>query len=560
MLVEPRTVQVQGRDAALANLLSLLRSRRHYSQIVLGPEGSGRTSLASALALELSKIRSGPIAGLSVTLLRAEEILAAQEPGVWIQEQVENAGDESVVFIDDIDIATTVGSEFGVNREVVISLKIVLQRKDRRIILSSTPNASQLLNEAFPTLMSGIFITELQPLDEDTVRSIVEDYARKLSAYHEVNLNQADITAACLPQTENDRLAHPTLAISRIDHAMATSAHFKDSSTPKNTVWGADDWHSEKSPRTFGEFIAKTEIKRHIKGQDHVVDAIVEHVSVCEAGFRLRPSRPVGVFMLAGPTGVGKTAFALRLAEQVFGSQESVVRLDMSEFTDKYATARLIGPPPGYLGNDRPEEWLTTKIINNPRQVLLLDEFEKADPQVWQIFLQVFDAGRLTDGRGAVADFSQTLVLLTSNIGAEAFADRPSVGFTQQQTRDSRDDHESVMRSLEQRLAPELINRFDQVLVFQPLSFESMLEITRAQLQRVQLMAKEQQTEVEFNDDAVDFLARAGYSRSYGARPLGRVIQKLVLWPLRQLDAGRYRVKVTDGQLRFVDEEDEELQ
>lgn len=333
------------------------------------------------------------------------------------------------------------------------------------------------------------------------------------------------------------------MALQRLDRAAAAAAH----GGLKNVVF------SPSEPQKSFDWVAVAKGLAHrVKGQAHVIEAVVERLSISRTGLDLRPGRPDGVFMLAGPTGVGKTEFALALAKQVYGSEDAVIRLDMSEFRSEHEVARLIGPPPGYKGSDRPEEWLTTKIIDNPHRVLLLDEFEKADPAVWQTFLQVFDAGRLTDGHGQIADFRDTVILLTSNIGAETFTDRGVIGFGDRAVSSVAGDEQSVMRAIKERLSPELINRLDQVLVFRPLSRDAVVQISRNQLEMVQSRVAPLGYSLSIDESVIDYLASQGYSREYGARPLQRVIEQEVLIPISRLDVGAYTVRADGAELKFT--------
>ena len=209
---------------------------------------------------------------------------------------------------------------------------------------------------------------------------------------------------------------------------VSTVSDGKQSPLPveKDGAAGIPDSQIEDSRLDVPAMIAALQLR--VIGQDSAVENVVRRLAVTRAGLDLRPERPDGVFLFVGPSGVGKTEFALALAQELFGSDDALIRLDMSEYSDSSAATRLVGPPPGYVGHDNPSAWLTTRMAKTSAKVLLLDEVEKADPSVWNVFLQVFDAGRLTDCKGVVASFSSTIVIMTSNIGAQAFT-KNAMGF-----------------------------------------------------------------------------------------------------------------------------------
>jgi ATP-dependent Clp protease ATP-binding subunit ClpA len=220
----------------------------------------------------------------------------------------------------------------------------------------------------------------------------------------------------------------------------------------------------------------------------------------------------------------------------------------MSEFSDSHTVSKLIGSPPGFVGSTDPESWMTTKVRRRPQSVVLLDEIEKAHPVVWNTFLQVFDAGRLTDSQGRVADFRDVIVVLTTNMGAAAFAEHRSPGFLQNSD-DSAVDERQVREEIKDWMRPELLNRLDAILVFRPLSAEVVREIVVKQVQDASKRLGDRGWQVRYDDAVIDVLCRKGYSKEYGARPLLRALEEDFLGKVGRIPQGPVRVHADDGEI-----------
>ncbi|MFT9485901.1 MAG: ATP-dependent Clp protease ATP-binding subunit [Tepidibacillus sp.] len=266
-------------------------------------------------------------------------------------------------------------------------------------------------------------------------------------------------------------------------------------------------------------------LHERVIGQEEAVKAISRAIRRARAGLK-DPKRPIGSFIFLGPTGVGKTELARALAEAMFGDENAVIRIDMSEYMEKHATSRLIGAPPGYVGYEEGGQ-LTEKVRRKPYSVVLLDEIEKAHPEVFNILLQVLEDGRLTDGKGRMVDFKNTVVIMTSNVGAEMIKKDTGLGFT---TRTAEDDYKNmknrVMSELKRNFRPEFLNRIDEVIVFHALSKEDINEIVTLMANQLRERLKEQGIDFILNEGAKEFLAKEGYDPNFGARPLRRAIQK----------------------------------
>jgi ATP-dependent Clp protease ATP-binding subunit ClpB len=273
-----------------------------------------------------------------------------------------------------------------------------------------------------------------------------------------------------------------------------------------------------------------------VVGQDEALVAVSNAVRRARAGLQ-DPNRPIGSFLFLGPTGVGKTELTKALAEFLFDDETALIRIDMSEYMEKHAVARLIGAPPGYVGYEEGGA-LTEAVRRRPYQVILFDEVEKAHPDVFNVLLQVLDDGRLTDGQGRTVDFKNTVIVLTSNLGAEALAN-------QAEGEDSGAVRDQVMDYVRAAFRPEFLNRLDEILLFHRLNRSQMDGIVDIQLGRLRKLLEDRKINLELDQAAIHWLAEAGYDPAWGARPLKRVIQRSLQNPLATL---LLEGKVQDGQ------------
>ncbi|HEY7354894.1 MAG TPA: AAA family ATPase, partial [Ktedonobacterales bacterium] len=279
-------------------------------------------------------------------------------------------------------------------------------------------------------------------------------------------------------------------------------------------------------------------LHKRIIGQQEPIDIISKAVRRARAGLK-DPKRPIGSFIFMGPTGVGKTELAKALAEFMFGSEDALIKIDMSEFMERHAAARLVGAPPGYVGYEEGGQ-LTEAVRRKSYSVILLDEIEKAHPDVFNMLLQILEDGKLTDAKGRTVDFRNTIVIMTSNVGASEMNKAASIGFAQgkdkakavQQEYDRMKD--KVLGELKNTFKPEFLNRIDAIIVFHSLKQEEVRQIVDLMLARVRTQLTEQQVELVVPDDTKDFLVTKGFDPQFGARPLRRTIQNLVEDPLAE--------------------------
>lgn len=269
------------------------------------------------------------------------------------------------------------------------------------------------------------------------------------------------------------------------------------------------------------------ELHRRVVGQDEAISAIAHAVRRSRAGIK-DPKRPIGSFIFLGPTGVGKTLLARALAEFMFGDEDALLQLDMSEYMEKFNVSRLIGAPPGYVGYEEGGQ-LTEKVRRRPYSVILLDEIEKAHPDVFNLLLQVFEDGRLTDSFGRKVDFRNTVMIMTSNVGAEVIRKTGSLGFkTQKEEVTYQEMKEKLLEEVKRTFKPEFLNRIDDIIVFRPLVKEDLQRIIEIEIGYVRERLKEQNITLEVNQEAKDFLIEKGFDPIFGARPLKRTIQRFL--------------------------------
>src|ERR687889_31880 len=271
-------------------------------------------------------------------------------------------------------------------------------------------------------------------------------------------------------------------------------------------------------------------LHERVVGQERAVTAIAEAIRRARAGIS-DPNRPVGSFIFLGPTGVGKTELARTLAEFLFGEEDAMIRIDMSEFQERHTVSRLVGAPPGYVGYDEAGQ-LTEQVRRRPYSVVLFDEIEKAHPDVFNTMLQILDDGRLTDAKGRTVNFENTVVIMTSNVGSQHLVSTRQFGFTSSDGVDFRETERRAREALERAFRPEFLNRVDEIIVFQPLTKEDVLKIVDIMLRRLNKHLESQRVSIEVTPAAREFLAEEGYDPKFGARPLARAIRRHIENPL----------------------------
>ena len=282
----------------------------------------------------------------------------------------------------------------------------------------------------------------------------------------------------------------------------------------------------------------KEDLQSKVIAQDTAIEKLVKAILRSRVGLK-DPNKPIGTFMFLGPTGVGKTHLAKELAKYMFGSADALIRIDMSEYMEKFTVSRLVGAPPGYVGYEEGGQ-LTEKVRRKPYSIVLLDEIEKAHPDVFNILLQVLDDGRLTDNKGRTVNFKNTIIIMTSNMGSSLIRENFEKITDANRNTVVDETKKQVLELLKKTIRPEFLNRIDEIIMFTPLNEKEIREIVGLQLNAVKKMVEKNGIDLQFTDAALDFISHEGYDPQFGARPVKRVIQRYVLNELsKEILSGR---------------------
>jgi ATP-dependent Clp protease ATP-binding subunit ClpC len=523
---------------------TLIRSKKN-NPLLLGDAGVGKTAVVEGLAYAIFAKTAPPslhnrrIVQIEIGTLVAGTSLRGQfeERLVGIVEEVKNAGDV-VMFIDEIHTIVGAGDTIDSNLDAANILKPALARGEINCIGATTHEEYRRAIAQDPALARRFRSIDIKEPSRDDALSVLQGQRIKLEAHHGVAITQEALDAAVdlsIRYMPDRRL--PDKALDLLDEActrvlIRSIAPDIDKSTVQevlveNVAAVLSDWTgipvrdltADEKRRLID--LQKFLLQR-VLGQEMAVETVAATVKMARAGLR-DPRRPLGVFLFLGPSGVGKTELARALANFLFGSDDAMIRLDMSEFHDEHTVARLIGAPPGYKDANRGGQ-LTDALRRRPYCVVLLDEIEKAAPQIFDVFLQVFDEGRLSDAQGGLVDARNAVFIMTSNIGTED-AGRV-LGFR-------RDDHEPDYSGyLNRYFRPEFLNRVDEVIKFRPLNEATLGAILDLQLAELRTRLVSQKLTLQLTDEARAVILRVGHDPVNGARPLRRAIERLLTKPL----------------------------
>lgn len=391
-------------------------------------------------------------------------------------------------------------------------------------------NSRQLPDKAIDLMDESAAKVRLDKADEVSEAALLQEELMKLAEEKEAAIRQQDFeTAARLRQREKE-VSQQLAEVTFVEVKEATG--YENSVTAEDVAAVVSQWTGvplQQMEKKESERLLDLEkiLHQRVVGQDEAVQAVSRSIRRARSGLK-DPNRPIGSFMFLGPTGVGKTELAKALAEAMFGSEDALIRVDMSEFMEKYSTSRLIGSPPGYVGYDEGGQ-LTEKVRSKPYSVILLDEVEKAHQDVFNILLQVLDDGHLTDSKGRRVDFRNTILIMTSNIGATELREEKNVGFN---VVDASKDHSAmqkrILEALKKAYRPEFLNRIDETVVFRSLDKEEIHEIVKIMSRSIIKRLAEQDIQLKITPAALDVIGKAGFDPEYGARPIRRALQKEV--------------------------------
>nr|WP_220185149.1 ATP-dependent Clp protease ATP-binding subunit ClpA [Paracoccus sp. S1E-3] len=553
-----------GREAEVERCIQVLCRRRKNNPLLVGDPGVGKTAIAEGLA---KKIVEGDtpdvLAGATIFSLDMGALLAGTRYRGDFEERLKavvkelEAHPDAILFIDEIHTVIGAGATSGGAMDASNLLKPALSGGKLRCMGSTTYKEFRQHFEkdrALSRRFQKIDVNE--PSVPDSIK-ILMGLKPHFEAHHDLRYTNDAIKAAVelAARYINDRKL-PDSAIDVIDEAGAAQ-HLVAESKRRKTI----------SPREIEAVVAKIarippknvskddaevlrdldrSLKRVVFGQDSAIDALASAIKLARAGLR-EPEKPIGNYLFAGPTGVGKTEVAKQLADTL---GVELLRFDMSEYMEKHAVSRLIGAPPGYVGFDQ-GGLLTDGVDQHPHCVLLLDEIEKAHPDVYNILLQVMDHGKLTDHNGRTVDFRNVVLIMTSNAGASDQA-KAAIGFG----RDRREGEDTA--AIERTFTPEFRNRLDAVISFAPLSREVIVQVVEKFILQLEAQLMDRNVHIELSPEAANWLAEKGYDDKMGARPLGRVIQESIKKPLaeellfgRLNKGGVVKVRVEDDRPVF---------
>ena len=531
---------VISRDEEIRRSVQILSRRSKNNPVLIGEPGVGKTAVAEGIAAYIAGSDApDSMAGKRLVALDLPALLAGtkyrgdfEERVKAVLKDVKKAGDV-ILFIDEMHTMIGAGSAEGAIDAANI-LKPALGRGEVQIIGATTPEEYRRHIEKDAALERRFQPVKIaEPSRGDSLK-MLGAVRQGLEKHHGVKISDAALTAAVDLSARyiNDRFL-PDKAIDLADEA---AAHIRVSGGGLVTaediagivsMWTGIPVANLSADETKRLCNMESILHRRVIGQNEAVTAVSRAIRRGRVGLS-DPDRPIGSFLFLGPTGVGKTELCRALAEAVFGESDAMIRLDMSEYMEKHAVSKLIGSPPGYVGYEDGGQ-LTERVRRKPWSVVLFDEIEKAHEDVWGILLQIMDDGRLTDSAGRVVSFRNTIIVMTSNVGAKSISDgRPRMGFTPDGGDEAQLMRARINEELRRTFKPEFLNRIDETIVFRRLSRAEIRSIAERMLLTVAERFKALGMTLSVPDQVVDFLAERGYDEKYGARPLRRAIRSMI--------------------------------
>ncbi|HIH7944864.1 TPA: ATP-dependent Clp protease ATP-binding subunit [Streptococcus suis] len=607
---EGKIEPVIGRDAEIARMIQILSRKTKNNPVLVGDAGVGKTALALGLA---QRVAAGDVpvslAKMRVLELDLMNVIAGTRFRGDFEERMNNIindieeDGQVILFIDELHTIMGSGSGIDSTLDAANILKPALARGTLRTVGATTQTEYQKHIEKDAALVRRFAkVTIEEPTVEDSI-AILTGLKGTFEKYHRVRIGQAAVeTAVTYAKRYLTSKNLPDSAIDLLDEASATVQNRVKGQAEETGLTSIDKALMDKKYKTVSKLLIKTkedaeasqnydlevteedvletlsrlsgipvaklsqsdtkkylnleaELHKRVIGQEEAISAVSRAIRRNQSGIRTG-RRPIGSFMFLGPTGVGKTELAKALAEVLFDDESALIRFDMSEYMEKFAASRLNGAPPGYVGYEEGGE-LTEKVRNKPYSVLLFDEVEKAHPDIFNVLLHVLDDGVLTDSKGRKVDFSNTIIIMTSNLGATALHDDKTVGFgALDLSKDHKEVEKRIFEELKKAYRPEFINRIDEKVVFHSLTETHMQDVVKVMIKPLLAVTAEKGVTLKLQPSALKLLAKQGYDPEMGARPLRRLLQTKLEDPLAEM---LLRGDLTTGSTLKVGVKGEEL-
>jgi len=525
-----------GRDKEIEQVIRVLSRESKSNAILLGEAGVGKTAIAEGFAQKIADHSLGKLfENVRIVNLNLISILAAATTRGAIEDLLNGIIDEVkrssniILFIDEIHLITGGGntSEASIISNI---LKPALARGELHVIGATTLTEYRKYIEKDPALSRRFEPIKVEEPNIENSIIICTESSKRLKNYHKVEISDTAIkTAVELSKRYITDRFLPDKAIDLLDEACSHAVMEKRNSIDENDIKLILSEKTgipiQKLSESDTEKLTKLEdiIRESVIGQEEAIKEVSEVIRRSRAGLKDH-KKPIGSFLFLGPSGVGKTELAKAVAKVVYDTEKAMIRLDMSEFSESHTVQRLIGAPPGYVGYEEGGQ-LTNPIWERPYSLILLDEIEKAHPKVFDIFLQVLDDGRLTDGQGRTVDFKNTIIIATSNIASSEILEAKESGVD---ITDEKFLNEELYPILKEYFRPEFINRFDEIVVFNPLTKEALKVIAKINIQKIEEKLKDKKIKVNISEEILTKIADETYNPQFGARPAIRMIQDTI--------------------------------